>query len=60
MQLLRRLINNRPHYWNGTGWSRDVRAARIYNEHDAREAHKKMTFDSVMADIKQVRKRKRQ
>jgi hypothetical protein len=57
--LIRRLINNRPHYWNSTGWSRYPYQARIYNEHDARQAHKDMTMDSVMADIRPVKRRPR-
>lgn len=58
MNVITQKIADRTHFWNGTGWSRDRRRARIYNEHDAREAHKKMTLDSVMATIRPIRKRR--
>jgi hypothetical protein len=57
MNVIRRLLNNRPHYWNGTGWSRYRRSARIYNEHDARQAHRDMTLDGIMADIRKVKRK---
>jgi hypothetical protein len=57
MNVIRRILNSRPHYWNGTGWSRYRKQARIYNEHDAHQAHRAMTLDGVMADIRQVKRR---
>lgn len=57
MNIIRRTIQNRPHYWNGTGWSRYRKQARIYNEHDARQAHKAMTLDGIMCDILPIKKR---
>jgi hypothetical protein len=57
MNLIQRTIQNRPHFWNGTGWSRDRRRARIYNDHDARQAHKAMTLDSIMATIREIKRK---
>lgn len=55
--VISRKIGPRTFYWNGTGWCRDRQRARIYNEHDARQTHKDMTLDSIMADIRQIRKK---
>lgn len=57
MNLISRKISGATHYWNGTGWTTDRRSARIYNEHDARQAHKAMTMDGIMADIRKIKKR---
>lgn len=57
MNVLTRKIKSRTHFWNGTGWCLDTKRARIYNDHDARQAHRAMTLDSVMCDIRRIKKR---
>lgn len=59
MNLISRRLGSRTLYWNGTGWCPEKKRARIYNDHDARQAHKAMTLDSIMADIRPLKRSSR-
>lgn len=43
MHIIYRFINDRAHYWDTCGWTRNLRTARRYCHSEAREALAKMS-----------------
>lgn len=43
MFIIYRFINDRVHYWDTCGWTRNLRKARRYSHDDARTVHEKMS-----------------